>query len=81
MRENLFIFKPLNLSKMWKSIFIKNEKGNHEECEIVSIIELYSNLFYTLSIEPLISKEALTNILIECLRQALGIIYFIQNFG
>jgi hypothetical protein len=59
---------------------MKNDKGSHDESETVSIIELYSNLFYTLSIEPLISKEALTNILIECLRQALGSYYFIQSF-
>lgn len=69
LRENLFKIKPINLSRIWKYIFIKNDRGIHDESDLVTIVELYSNLFYTLSIDPLASKEALTNILIECLRQ------------
>lgn len=38
MRENLFAFKPINISKMWKAIFQKNETGVHDESEVVSII-------------------------------------------
>lgn len=70
MRENLFSFKQINLSKMWKAIFYKISSGLYDESEIVSMIEIYSNLFYTLSIEPLVDRMALTNMLVECLRQA-----------
>lgn len=34
------------------------------------MIEIYTNLFYTLSIEPNIDELKLANILMECLRQA-----------
>ena len=36
------------------------------------MIEIYTNLFYTLSIEINIDELKLTNILMECLRQANG---------
>ena len=35
---------------MWKMIFVKISEGAYDESEIVSIVEIYSNLFYTLSI-------------------------------
>jgi hypothetical protein len=31
MRENLFTFKQINLSKMWKSIFVKIESCLYDE--------------------------------------------------
>jgi hypothetical protein len=55
---------------MWKTIFAKIDSGMFDESEIVSMIEVYTNLFYTLSIEPQVDKEKLVNILMECLRQA-----------
>lgn len=64
MRENLFNFKQINLSKMWKAIFSKISSGLYDESEIISMIEIYSNLFYTLSIEPLVDRMALANTLI-----------------
>jgi hypothetical protein len=70
LRANLFTIKPINLSRIWKYIFLKSEKGLHDESDIVTIVELYSNLFYTLALDPLISKEELTNVLLECLRQS-----------
>ena len=72
MRENFFTFKHINLSKMWKLIFSKLESFMYDESETISIIEIYTNLFFTLSIDPLVNKESLTNILIECIRQANG---------
>jgi hypothetical protein len=70
LRSNLFTIKPINLSKIWKFIFLKGEKGIYDESDIVTIIELYSNLFYTLALDALVSKEQLTNILLECIRQS-----------
>jgi hypothetical protein len=70
MRENLFRFRQIDLSKMWKSIFGKIESRAFDESEIISMIEIYTNLFYTLSIDPLVEKAKLANVLIECLRQA-----------
>ena len=56
LRNNLFGIKPINLSKIWKYIYLKSEKGNHEESDIVTIVELYSNLFYTLSLDVNVNK-------------------------
>lgn len=70
LRANLFVIKPINLSRIWKHIFLKTEKGDHDESDIVTIVELYSNLFYTLSLDPMVSKEELVNALLECLRQS-----------
>ena len=42
----------------------------YDESDTISIIEIYTNLFFTLSIDPLVNKDTLTNILIECIRQA-----------
>lgn len=49
---------------MWKAIFSKISSGLYDESEIISMIEIYSNLFYTLSIEPLVDRMALANTLI-----------------
>jgi hypothetical protein len=49
---------------MWKLIFSKLESFMYDESETISIIEIYTNLFFTLSIDPLANKESLTNILI-----------------
>ena len=38
LRSNLFGIKPINLSKIWKYIFLKSEKGNHDESDIVTIV-------------------------------------------
>lgn len=38
---------------------------------MINLIDLFSNVFYTLSQEPLILKEKLLNIILECIRQAL----------
>ena len=81
MRENLFSFKQINLSKMWKAIFGKAESGQFDESETVTIVELYSNLFYTLSLEPLLSQLQLSNVLLECLRQAMGTTPLTQSTG
>ena len=35
------------------------------------MVDLFSNVFYTLSQEELIPKEKLLNIILECIRQAL----------
>ena len=37
LRENLFTFKQISLSKIWKSIFTKSESGQYDESEIVTI--------------------------------------------
>lgn len=44
------------------------------------MIEIYTNLFYTLSIESNIDELKLVNILMECLRQANGKLKDIQSF-
>lgn len=72
MRHNIFAFRHIDLSKMWKAIFAKITSRTYDESEIISMVEIYTNLFYTLSIEPTVSRLSLANILVECLRQAHG---------
>lgn len=56
LRRNIFTIKELNLSKFWKNLFIKYLSNLYPETEVINLIDLFSNVFYTLSQEELISK-------------------------
>lgn len=49
---------------MWKLLFAKIGSYLYDESETISLIEIYSNLFYTLSIDPLVNRNALSDILV-----------------
>ncbi len=38
MRSNIFTFKQINLSKMWKLMFAKIKSNLYDESEMVSIL-------------------------------------------
>ena len=70
LRKNLLNFKQINLSKFWKLIFLKTSSNIYLERDVINLLELYANVFYTLSLDELTPKEPLVNSIIECFRQA-----------
>lgn len=49
LRRNLFKIKELHLSKFWKNLFMKYLSKVYPEAEVINLVDLFSNVFYTLS--------------------------------
>lgn len=56
LRKHLLSFKQLNLSRFWKLILLKTASNQYSERDIITMPELFANVFYTLSIDELTPK-------------------------